>query len=348
MIHINDYPRLPRFRQDALAQFLKAQGLTFESDIDGVVLAETEDGALKGCVAHHGAILKYFCVDPAVRDEGMGAKLVSTLINRLLPHHASLRAFTAPDRIEVFQGLGFRLLAEVPPVYALLEFGPQGLEEYLAGLSTRIPAQGTPRGAIVMNANPFTLGHQYLVQYAAARCEHLLVFVVSEDTSRFSFHARLEMVTAGCAAFDNVTVCPGGDYMVSSTTFPHYFLSGLSDATLTDYQSRLDATLFATRIAPPLTITQRFIGEEPLSPVTACYNHALHAVLTAHGIAVHEIPRRQQAGDVISASRVRAAIDRRDPVWHTLVPETTRDYLMTHGLVDDESPSRSPGPSGRE
>ena len=38
-------------------------------------------------------------------------------------------------------------------------------------------------GCIVMNANPFTLGHEYLVQYAASRVHKLFVMVVSEDKS---------------------------------------------------------------------------------------------------------------------------------------------------------------------
>lgn len=331
MLHINDYPRLPRFQCRALAAFLERHQLHFAEDIDGAVLAETEAGDIVGCLAHQDDVLKYFCVADDHRDEGLGSQLISTLINRLLREYGGVRAFTSPCRAATFESLGFQRLATTSH-YALLEFGPRGLDDYLNAVRARLPSTAIPFNAVVLNANPFTLGHRYLVQQAAAHGVQTLVFVVANDHSRFRFNDRLAMVEAGCRDLPGVTVCSGGAYMVSGATFPHYFLKQTDHDALARYQGELDATLFATRIAPALNITQRFIGEEPLSPVTAAYNAALHATLPTYGIQVIELARREQSGSVISASRVRALLDARENAWEALVPETTRDYILTHGL----------------
>lgn len=332
MIHLNDYPILPRFQRTALAAFLAQHQLRFADDVDGAVLAETDEGEIVGCIAHQDDVLKYFCVDDALREDGIGSQLISALINRLLRTYGSLHAFTAPARIAMFEALGFRLLTKTLH-YALLEFGPHGLSDYVQQLHTQLPATGTPFSAIVMNANPFTLGHHYLVQQAAAQSAHVIVFVVANDHARFCFDDRLAMVKAGCSSLSNVTVFSGNAYMVSGATFPHYFLKQSTDEVVAGYQGELDATLFATHIAPALNITQRFIGEEPLSPVTAAYNAALLATLPQYGIHVHELARYEQAGSVISASRVRALIDAKDSAWEMLVPATTRDYINAHTLT---------------
>lgn len=331
MIHLNDYPQLPRFQRPALIEFLRRHQLTFADDIEGIVLAETEAGDIVGCLAHQDSVLKYFCVADDWRDEGLGSQLISTLINRLLRHYQRIQAFTSPNRIATFSSLGFSLLAQTSH-YALLEFGPHGLHDYLHEIQSLLPAKKAPLTAVVLNANPFTLGHRYLVQQAVHQSTHVVVFVVANDHSRFRFEDRLAMVRAGCSDLAHVTVCSGDAYMVSGATFPHYFLKQTDHDLLARYQGELDATLFATQIAPTLHITQRFVGEEPLSPVTAAYNAALHATLPAYGIQVLEIPRCEQKGSAISASRVRALIDIGDSSWKLLVPATTRDYILTHGL----------------
>lgn len=46
----------------------------------------------------------------------------------------------------------------------------------------------------MMNANPFTNGHRYLIQQAAAQCDWLHLFLVKEDSSRFPYEDRLDLV----------------------------------------------------------------------------------------------------------------------------------------------------------
>ena len=73
-----------------------------------------------------------------------------------------------------------------------------------------------------MNANPFTKGHQYLVEKAAQESPHVYVFVLSEDKSLFS-KKHVSQWCKRVAHLPNVTVLSTEDYLVSSATFPTYF-----------------------------------------------------------------------------------------------------------------------------
>lgn len=177
-----------------------------------------------------------------------------------------------------------------------------------------------------MNANPFTLGHEYLVQYAASRVHKLFVMVVSEDKSEFPFADRLEMVKRGTEQFPNVEVFPSGNFVISQKTFSGYF----NKENLQDVQvdSSQDVELFASEIAPALGINIRFVGEEPEDTVTRQYNDNMKNILPRYEINFCEIPRREINGQVISAKSVRAALNSSDfDTLKKLVPATTLDYL---------------------
>jgi [citrate (pro-3S)-lyase] ligase len=181
-------------------------------------------------------------------------------------------------------------------------------------------------GAIVMNCNPFTMGHKYLIEYAAAKVEHMYIFVVEEDKSIFSFADRLELVEKGTADLGNVTVLPSGKFIISSLTFSDYF--NKSELQNREIDPSQDVELFVEHIAPTLGITVRFAGEEPLDNVTRQYNETMHRILPRYGVEFCEIPRRKQGGEVISASRVRKLLEAKDfDAIAKLVPSTTLAYL---------------------
>jgi [citrate (pro-3S)-lyase] ligase len=183
-------------------------------------------------------------------------------------------------------------------------------------------------GAIVMNCNPFTLGHRHLIEYAAQQVEHLYVFVVEEDRSIFPFKDRLGLVKAGTADLANVTILPSGKFIISTLTFSEYFnKSKLQDKTIDPSQ---DVELFAKEIAPALCITLRFVGEEPLDTVTQQYNDTMRHILPRYGIEFIEIPRKTTDKEPISASRVRELLKRGDlEAIAKLVPSSTLEYLKT-------------------
>ena len=182
-----------------------------------------------------------------------------------------------------------------------------------------------PTGCIVMNCNPFTLGHRYLIEQAAKQVEQLYVMVVREDCSLFAYTERKAMVEQGVADIENVSVIDGSDYAISRATFPTYFLKRLDDAA--DTQMLLDLDLFRRHIAPALGATVRFVGTEPTDQLTRRYNQLMHEALKD----VREINRLEKDGNAVSASRVRKAMEEGDMnTIRQLVPPTTLPYIIAH------------------
>ena len=181
-------------------------------------------------------------------------------------------------------------------------------------------------GAIVMNCNPFTKGHRYLVEYAAARTDELIIFVVEEDSSVFSFADRIEMVRRGTRDINNIIVVPSGKYNISKSTFAQYFEK---DKTIDQINSmEYDVRIFCEVIAECMNISCRFVGEEPTDLVTRQYNETMKEILPQYGIKLDEIPRLKKGEGLISASKVRECITRGD--WQgasDYLPETTINYL---------------------
>jgi len=182
-------------------------------------------------------------------------------------------------------------------------------------------------GSIVMNCNPFTLGHRYLIEWAANQVKHLYIFAVEEDKSIFPFADRFELIKKGTADLPNVTVLPSGKFIISSITFQDYFNKAeLQDRTV---DPSMDISLFGKEIAPVLNIKVRFAGEEPLDKVTKQYNDTMRQILPDYGIEFVEIPRKEFNGEAISASRVRKLLEEKkfDEI-EKLVPATTLEYLL--------------------
>lgn len=184
-------------------------------------------------------------------------------------------------------------------------------------------------GAIVMNCNPFTYGHKYLIDYALTKVDKLYIFVVEEDRSFFTFKDRFEMVQQGTREYSNVKVVPSGEWVLSWKTLPLYFLKEECKTETAD--ARTDLEIFARYIAPTLGITCRFIGEEPLDPITRQYNLQMHKILEEFGIEVNEIMRKGYQGNPISASYVRKCME--EERWKELknyLPESSYKFCLSY------------------
>jgi cytidyltransferase-related domain len=182
-------------------------------------------------------------------------------------------------------------------------------------------------GSIVMNCNPFTKGHRYLIEYAAGQVERLYIFVVQEDKSFFKFEDRLEMVTQGTSDLKNVVVVASGKFIISSLTFPEYFMKDYVKEK--DFDVSMDVETFCKYIAPPLKIKKRFAGEEPFDPVTKNYNENMSRILPKYGMEFCEIPRLSLDGKrVINATEVRNLLKKREfNIIAEYVPESTLRVL---------------------
>ncbi len=318
-IDIQEIPLgVPVFRR-RVTDFLGKNGLQLE-DLDLYLAVLDPDGVILAGAGLSGDIVKCVAVSQDRRGDGLAAPLLSRLLSIASAKGIDdLKVFTKPGNRSVFESLGFHVIASAPK--AILMENGRGLESYLASLSgLRLP--GTA-GAAVVNADPFTLGHRYLLEKAAAQVDNLYVIPVAEDASRFPASERAEMIRSGSAGIARVV--PGGAYQISAATFPSYFLKDLTD--VSESQMRLDLDIFARHIAPTLGVSVRFVGSEPQDPLTARYNALMHELLPQHGIKVVEIPRLADAHGPVSASRVRKALDA-GTFPGGLVPPSTWKYIV--------------------
>jgi [citrate (pro-3S)-lyase] ligase len=236
--------------------------------------------------------------------------------------------FTKIENINIFTALGYELIHQVEKV-ALLESGIYDIKKYLENLQVDYNIDGVvSKSAIVMNCNPFTLGHRYLIEEAARQSTEVLVFIVEEDKSSFPFVYRYNMVKEGVSHLHNVKVIKGGEYIISEATFPTYFLRK-KDEILKAYTT-LDASIFGRYFCETLNITKRFIGEEPYCIVTNAYNDALKEILPTYGVEVVEVKRKAFMEDIISASKVRKLIkEGKISDIENIVPSSTWEFLNT-------------------
>lgn len=183
-------------------------------------------------------------------------------------------------------------------------------------------------GAIVMNCNPFTLGHRYLIDYASKKVDRLYIFVLEEDKSFFKFSDRFMLVKKGTEDFKNVIVLPSREFMISALTFPEYFMKDYVQKKEIDVTK--DLSIFCEHIAPILGISIRFVGDEPIDLVTKRYNENMKNILPQYGLELIEIPRLNiEDGLVVSASMVRKLMNANNfDELKKYVPETTYDFLV--------------------
>lgn len=353
-------PTTPRQRQ-RIEAFLKRNGLRFD-DMHYYAAITDDDGEMIAGGGLKGNVIKCVAVDDAHKGEAIANTLISHLIAHANEEgHSNVMLFTKPKNRQLFESLSFRLLAEAPEA-VLMETGIGGInnmveqlkkikeegevckennqgckKEEKTNLNITTPQHLNPstpqplttttplRGVVVMNCNPFTLGHRYLIEQAAKQVERLFVMVVREDCSLFAYAERKAMVEQGVAHLKNVTVIDGSEYAISQATFPTYFLKRLDDAA--DTQMLLDLDLFRRHIAPALGTTVRFVGTEPTDQLTRRYNQLMHEVLAD----VRETARLEKKGNAVSASRVRKAMEQGDmSTIRQLVPPTTLPYIIAH------------------
>lgn len=309
--------------------FLKKAALEPDESVSQTVLLWDGD-ALVATGSRSGNLLKCIAVDSKRQGEGLAATLITALRQEAFKEGLShLFLYTKPENKDMFSSLFFYPVAETDKVL-LMENRKDGIINFL----NTLPAEQTSGtvGAAIMNCNPFTLGHRYLIETAAKECNHLYVFVVSEDKSLFSAEDRLKMVQSGTADISNVTVLTTGPYLISSATFPTYFLKERENAA--QVKCLLDIEIFIKYYAPKFNITTRYVGTEPLSPMTEQYNTELKKILPAHGINVKELSRLEISNAPVSASQVRALIhDGNIQDVKSLVPDTTYKFLLSKGLI---------------
>lgn len=301
---------------------IQNEGLVIENlDTITETLGIYEGDQLIATGSYFGNVLKYFAIAPDYQGGNIFNKLVSALLNQLATQNIfHTFVFTKPQYKQSFMYLGFQVVAETD-FSALLETGDYSIDQYIKSLP-KTDLENV--SSIVMNANPFTLGHRYLVEQAAKNSDLVYLFVVNQDRSLFTTSERVALIKEGVADLKNVQVVDGNQYMVSFATFPAYFIKSRND--VATYQTQLDAQVFK-RIAKALHIKKRFVGSEPYSPTTEIYNQSLQKILPPE-VLVEVLDRKTIDQDIISATKVRQAIKEQDlETVQKYVPETTFKFI---------------------
>lgn len=328
-MYLEHLSKLNKTKFNIWKDFLVKADLEPDESVNQTILLWDEDD-LVATGSRDGNLLKCIAVDKSRQGEGLTASIITALKKEAFSEGINhLFLYTKPQNKMMFSDLFFYTVAQTDDVL-LMEDKKDGINKFLE----QLPAYKCDGkiGSIVMNCNPFTKGHQYLIETAANDCDRLYVFVVSEDKSIFSAEDRFEMVKRGTAHLSNVTVLPTGPYLISAATFPTYFLKDREG--VSQIQCLLDIEIFIKYFVPKFNITSRYVGTEPTSPMTNQYNTTLKEFLPKNGITLNEIDRLEMSGAPISASRVRDLINSKNTQDIVpFVPDTTYDYLCTKGLI---------------
>ena len=314
-------------------KLLHAEGIRLDPHLDYTCAMSDSDGRVIGTGSCFGNTLRCFAVSREHQGEGLMNQIISHLIQVQYERgNLHLFLYTKCDSAKFFGDLGFYEIARVEEQnLVFMENRRTGFADYLKALenaSAGVPsAPPAETAAVVMNANPFTLGHRYLVEKAAAENQRVHLFMVSEDASLVPFRVREKLVREGTADLGNLIYHESGPYIISSATFPSYFQKD-AESVIRGH-ALLDITVFI-RIARALGIGRRYVGEEPRSLVTGIYNDVMKEKLPEAGIGCRVIPRKEAGGEVISASTARQALKDGDlETFRKLVPETTYAYFTS-------------------
>jgi len=309
--------------KDIQISFLQKHGLDYEIDIEYAILVyDRHEVIATASIAQK--VMKCFAVHSDYSGQNvtglMFKHLTEYLANKGITHYF---VFTSPENEEIFKS--FNMTRIVLTMNTVLLEGGDEITNVLMKLKKEYKVSDEKKSCVIINANPMTLGHLYLIEEAAKQSKELLIFVVSEDVSSFPFEARFKIIKEATKHLSNVTVLPSLSYLVSRLSFPKYFLK--EDVLIKEEQTLIDVLIYKEYYTKIFNINKRFVGTEPLSPNTSKYNEVLKRYL---GIKIEIIERKTHNEVPISASFIRKLIKRNHIVKiKEFVPEATYNYLLS-------------------
>lgn len=338
-----------------VTDLLNAEGIRLDANLDYTCGMYDDEMNIIATGSCFGNTLRCLAVSSDHQGEGLMNQIISHLIEVQFERgNTHLFLYTKCSSAKFFGDLGFYEIARIDGQIVFMENRRTGFKNYLKKLEESSARQlqtltedtsantatlqsdndlsststvNRKVAALVMNANPFTLGHQYLVEKAARENDLLHLFIVSEDASLVPFQVRKQLVMEGTAHLDNICYHDSGPYIISNATFPSYFQK--DEHAVIESHAMLDLTVF-TEIARALDINRRYVGEEPNSLVTGIYNNIMSEKLPENGIECIIVPRKTDGEKAISASTVRQAIKENDmDTLKRLVPESTLRYFKS-------------------
>jgi len=317
-----------------VGDFLRNLGFDYNpNEVDLTMILYNLNDEFIGTGSVRKKTLKFVAVSPKFRETTAFSQIVTFLTNNILENYKQCFVFTKPETSSRFISLGFSHIATAEPLFSVLEFGYETIKNYQEYLKeNKVKTKTDQIASIVVNCNPFTIGHQYLIEKAAAENELVYLFVVSENLSVFPFELRWKMIKNGISHLKNVVMLSTGSYIVSGAIFPNYFLNQEESCHISEKQAEIDVKIFSEYIAPILNIKKRYIGTESYCLTTAAYNNAMKQILPKKDIEVIEVKRisKNGIGNFISASKVRKAI-KNDDMQSVIdfLPPVTKDFLLS-------------------
>jgi len=321
-----------------LKSFLKKYDFDFNpEEVDFTMIVYNLNDDIIGTGSLHKNTLKYVVIAPEFRETTAFSLVVTYLTDKCLENYKQCFVYTKPSTSKLFKALGFSLITTAEPIFAVLEFGYKTIKDYQKKLEkVKVKTVSKNVAAVVVNCNPFTIGHRYLIEKASKENELVYLFVVSENLSVFPFEIRFKLIEEGIADLKNVVMLATGPYIVSGAIFPNYFLKNESWNLVSQKQAEIDVNIFTNYIAPILNIKKRYIGSENYCLTTKAYNTAMHKILPENGIEVIECERisindkENFDKNYISASKVRKAIKegKLNEILNFL-PEVTKTFLLS-------------------
>lgn len=314
--------------------FLKRFDLEYAIDIDKTYYLEIDE-KIVGTISCSNYIIKCLAVDEAYQSENVS----TILINQILDYFNSQQiyhymVYTKPQYEIVFKSFGFKTLVKTNRV-VMLEGGSENIFDTIHKMKVSIEFSTGPLEAIVdvaslvINANPMTIGHENLIEKAAMEHKVVIVFVLEEDKSEFSFKERFSLVYLATRKFGNVVVVPSTKYIISSSTFPTYFLK---DKNIVDEEYALvDCLIFKDYFMKELNIKYRYVGTEENLRMKK-YNDTLKQVLNDNLIIVDRFKNNNQ---VVSASTVRQLL-KNNQIEEALKSIPNENIFVFKGMIQDK------------
>ena len=325
-----------RFANSQIQKLLQEEGIRRDPNLDYTCGMYDDDMNIIATGSLFGNTLRCMAVSHLHQGEGLMNEIVTHLIETQFERgNTHLFLYTKCSTAKFFRDLGFSEIARVSDQLVFMENKKTGFSDYLKKLQkdqkeadcSKTPEAPKNIAALVMNANPFTNGHLYLAEKAAAENDILHLFMVSEDASLVPYSVRKQLIMEATSHLSNICYHDSGPYIISNATFPSYFQK--DESSVITGHTLLDLTIFKS-IAQTLHINRRYVGEEPTSQVTGIYNQIMAEELPKSDIECIIIPRLEHDGTAISASTVRQAIhDGKIESIKPLVPEATYQFFTS-------------------
>lgn len=295
---------LLNYEREQVVNFLKNFSLKLDSDVTKTLYIE-DDSKIIGTISCADYIIKSLAVDPSYQSENLAGKLVNEMIQYFARNNIYIyQVFTKPMYKHIFLSLGFKEIVSTDKVI-MLEGGTNTIDDELTKIKKQLDIrfavleESSDIAALVINGNPLTIGHVHLIEHAAYNHNMVVVFIVEENKSEFSFEERLSMAYLATRRLSNVCVIPSTKYIVSSLTFPTYFLKDENE--VNEEYAKIDALVFKYYFMKRLFIKKRYVGEE-FNLKMINYNETLKSILDD---SLEVIPRYKEEEQIVSASVVR-------------------------------------------